>query len=269
MKGEGLSLLKTGRGRTGLIALLLALAGNASAQVPPPPGASPQAPPEIRAQVRARQHATLAAEMAGKIIDLPFRDGETFRKGERLVGFDCAAQRARQDQAAAAAQAATRKREVSGKLNQLNSISQLEVATAESTEAQAKAELALMSVMAQRCTIAAPYDGRVAGVEVQRYAFAAEGAPLLAIYETGAFDVEMIVPSSWLSWLKPGLAFHLRVEETGGTHEAEITRLSGQVDPVSQSVRIYGRIKGPTDTLRPGMSGSVVLSPPTGAGRAP
>lgn len=257
-----------GHGQTALVLLLLALAGEASAQVPPPGAASP-APQEVRAQVRARQHATLAAEMAGKIIDLPFRDGETFRKGDRLVGFDCAAQRARQDQAAAAAQAATRKREVSGKLNQLNSISQLEVATAESAEAQAKAELALMTVMAQRCTITAPYDGRVAGVEVQRYAFAAEGAPLLAIYEAGAFDVEMIVPSSWLSWLKPGLAFHLRVEETGSTHEAEITRLSGQVDPVSQSVRVYGRIKGPTDTLRPGMSGSVALSPATGAGRAP
>ena len=182
------------------------------------------------------------------------------------MGFDCAAQRARQDQAAAGAQAATAKREVSGKLSQLNSISQLEVATAASGEAQARAELALASVLVQRCVITAPYDGRVAGVEVQRYAFATEGAPLIAIYEAGQFDIEMIVPSGWLSWLKPGHSFRLRVEETGSDHEAEITRLSGAVDPVSQSVRVYGRIKGTTENLRPGMSGSVALIPP---GKAP
>lgn len=235
------------------------------AQVPPPAGAVLPAGLETRVQIRARQHATLSAEMAGKIMELPFRDGETFRKGDRLIAFDCAAQRARQDQAAAAAQAASRKREVSGKLNQLNSISQLELATAESAEAQAKAELALMGVMVQRCAIAAPYDGRVSDVQVQRYAFAAEGAPLISIYDSSQYDIEMIVPSSWLTWLKPGLSFSLRVEETGSDHEAEITRLSGAVDPVSQSVRAYGRIKGSSDRLRPGMSGSASLT----AGKAP
>lgn len=270
MTGGSLSFWKAGAHRAGQVLLLCALTGPAGAQTPPPPGAAALATvPEIRAQVRARQHATLSAEMAGKIVDLPFRDGESFRKGDRLVVFDCAAQRARQDQAAAAAQSATRKREVSGKLNQLNSISQLEVATAQSAEAQARAELALTNVMVQRCAITAPYDGRVAGVEVQRHAFAAEGSPLIAVYEAGAFDVEMIAPSAWLSWLKPGLTFRLRVEETGGMHEAEVTRLSGQVDPVSQSVRVYGRIKGPTDALRPGMSGSVVLSPPAGPDKTP
>ncbi|WP_188595176.1 efflux RND transporter periplasmic adaptor subunit [Niveispirillum cyanobacteriorum] len=235
------------------------------APVPPPPGAILSAGTEIRVQIRARQHAILSAEMAGKIVELPFRDGETFRKGDRLVTFDCAAQRARQDQAAAAAQAASRKREVSAKLNQLNSISQLELAVAESAEAQAKAELALTGVMVQRCSITAPYDGRVSEVQVQRYAFAAEGAPLIGIYDSSQYDIEMIVPSAWLAWLKPGLSFPLRVDETGSDHQAEITRLSGAVDPVSQSVRVYGRIKGSIEQLRPGMSGSASLA----VGKAP
>jgi RND family efflux transporter MFP subunit len=259
-----LSLFRTGTIGAGLCALLTLSGLPAVGQPSPPPplaGASASAAPEIRAQIRARHHTTLSAEMAGKIVELPFRDGESFKKGDRLVGFDCAAQRARQDQAAAAAQAASRKREVSGKLNQLNSISQLEVATAESAETQAKAELSLAGVMVQRCTINAPYDGRVSDVQVQRYAFAAEGAPLLSIYDNSQYEIEMIVPSSWLSWLKPGISFRLRIDETGREHQAEITRLSGAIDPVSQSIRIYGRIKGPTDMLRPGMSGFAALAP--------
>lgn len=253
-----------------LAGVLATVAGTAWAQTPPPaPGLeSLSASAEIRAQVRPRHHAVLSAEMGGKIVELPFRDGEAFRRGDRLIVFDCAAQRARRDQAAAAAQAAARRREVSGKLEQLNSISMLELATAESAEAEAKAELALADVMVRRCVIAAPYDGRMAGVEVQRYAFAAEGAPLIAIYDVGAFDVEMIVPSAWFAWLKPGHAFRLKVDETGGTYEAEVTRLSGQVDPVSQSVRVYGSIKGDVRALRPGMSGSVALRPP-GTGGTP
>ncbi|MFV3074367.1 efflux RND transporter periplasmic adaptor subunit [Niveispirillum fermenti] len=262
---SGLSILI--RVFTGALAMA---AGPVLAQTSPPaPGLeSLSTPAEIRAQVRPRHHAVLSAEMGGKILELPFRDGEAFRRGDRLIVFDCAAQRARRDQAAAAAQAAARRREVSGKLDQLNSISMLELATAESAEAEAKAELALADVMVRRCVIAAPYDGRMAGVEAQRYAFAAEGAPLVAIYDAGAFDVEMIVPSAWIAWLKPGHAFRLKVDETGGVHEAEVTRLSGQVDPVSQSVRVYGRIKGDVMALRPGMSGSVALRPP-GAGGTP
>jgi RND family efflux transporter MFP subunit len=267
LKGTMLPILFSAR--PALLALCLLITPAVLAQTPPPLTVAPAS--DIRVQIRARQHTVLAAEMAGKIIELPLREGERFKKGDRLAAFDCDAARARQSHAAAAAQAARRKAEVAGKLDKLSSISMLDVAEAESALTMAMAEQEITDVMVRRCVITAPFDGRVSEVKAQRYAYMPEGGELLAIYDASQFELEMIVPSTWLAWIKPGLGFDLRVDETGRDHAAEITRIAGAVDPVSQSVRVFGRIKGPTDNLLPGMSGSAHIAPSaataTGGGR--
>jgi multidrug efflux pump subunit AcrA (membrane-fusion protein) len=78
-------------------------------------------------------------------------------------------------------------------------------------------------------------------------------------------ELEMIVPSMWLSWLKPGSPLKVAIDETGKTYPATLSRLSGKVDAVSRSVKVYGRIDTQSDTLLPGMSGHAIFSPPAGA----
>jgi membrane fusion protein (multidrug efflux system) len=41
-----------------------------------------------------------------------------------------------------------------------------------------------------------------------------------------------------------------------------ITRLSGRVDPVSQSIRVFGEITDPSADLIAGMSGRATIAPP-------
>jgi hypothetical protein len=76
------------------------------------------------------------------------------------------------------------------------------------------------------------------------------------------FEVELLVPSRWLSWLKPGVAFTVHIEETDKSYPARVTRLGGRVDPVSQSNKVIGEITGPVIGLMAGMSGQVTMNPP-------
>ncbi len=49
-----------------------------------------QATDQVRALVKARHQAMLSSEIAGRIVHLDIHRGETFKKGERLVEFECA-----------------------------------------------------------------------------------------------------------------------------------------------------------------------------------
>ena len=71
----------------------------------------------------------------------------------------------------------------------------------------------------------------------------------------------MLAPSRFLSWLQPGTAFVLRIDELGRDFPAAVTRIGPRIDPVSQSVKIFGQIQGEFADLVPGMSGIARLTP--------
>ncbi|WP_168220497.1 efflux RND transporter periplasmic adaptor subunit [Azospirillum thermophilum] len=245
---------------------LLALAAPCLAQtVPPDAGAPPVVEREIRAQVTARTTTVLASGMAGRIVELAVQDGETFRKGEVLVRFDCAVQESQLARANAVLEKARRLLEVNEKLRQLGSISAKEISVGHAEVAEAGAEVGMMKAMVSRCTVAAPFSGRVAGVSVRQYQFIGEGQPLLDILDDKELELEAIVPSRWLAWLKVGTRFQVVVDENGRSYEGEVSRLSGRVDPVSQSIKLYARIRNPDDRLLAGMSGRAIITPPAGS----
>ena len=70
------------------------------------------------------------------------------------------------------------------------------------------------------------------------------------------------MPSAWLRWLKTGFAFSVAVDETGKTYPATVVRTGARVDPVSQSIKVIGRITENAPELIPGMSGPVDFERP-------
>lgn len=218
----------------------------------------------IRAQLVPVRATVLSGEIAGRIADLEVREGDRFDKGQKLVGFDCTLHRARLAKAEAQALEARKSQEVAARLDKLGSVSTLEVDVAAARLAAAQAEVSLTRAVVERCTIAAPFAGRVAERKVSRHQSVAEGQELLDILDDSALEVEMIVPSRWLAWLAEGLPFTVTVEETGATHPAVLIRLGARIDPVSQSVKVFGRIdpaSGEAPRLMAGMSGTARLEP--------
>jgi len=92
--------------------------------------------------------------------------------------------------------------------------------------------------------------------------FLQAGQPVLDILDDSTLEVEFIVSSRWLAWLKPGQGFTIQIDETGKSYPAKVTRLGAKVDAVSQSVKVIGEITGGFPELMAGMSGKVLLAPP-------
>jgi membrane fusion protein, multidrug efflux system len=228
-------------------------------------GQDPKAPApvrEIRAQLVAVDTAVISAELAGKIEQLPFKDGDRFKAGDVLAAFDCSLHRARLAKAEAALDRATKKARTSQRLGEMKSVGALEVDLAAAEQAEAAAEVRFGRATVERCSIKAPYDGRVVASPAKRFQYIGEGQPLLEIVGEGAFEIELLLPSRWLSFVKPGFRFDAEIDETGKPYPVEVTRISGRVDPVSQSVRVYAAPAGKFPELLPGMSGRARIAPP-------
>nr|WP_113866583.1 efflux RND transporter periplasmic adaptor subunit [Brenneria salicis]NMN92699.1 RND family efflux transporter MFP subunit [Brenneria salicis ATCC 15712 = DSM 30166]RBP62463.1 RND family efflux transporter MFP subunit [Brenneria salicis ATCC 15712 = DSM 30166]RLM30608.1 efflux transporter periplasmic adaptor subunit [Brenneria salicis ATCC 15712 = DSM 30166] len=223
---------------------------------------------DIRVQLSAQRYTVLSSEIAAKITDITVKEGEHFKQGDTLLTFDCAVLKEKLNYSAAAENAAHKKLTIANRLDKLNSISLSDVDQARSAVVMAQAESGVNRAMLQRCAIKAPFSGRVTETRVKRWESVAEGKELLAIYDDSAFELEMIVPSRWLVWLKQGNAFQVTLDETGLSYAAQISRISSAVDPVSQSVKVFGRITQSTAGLLPGMSGVAQIAPPA-AGDAP
>lgn len=251
--------------RGGILGAALILAATmATAQ----PGPAPRAlPPDsgIGVQVVARLDAVIGAPMAGRLNEFPLRDGDRFQSGQVIARFFCAQVAGVVARSKATLSKKQRQLDISAKLRQLGTNNAAEYQLAVSEVGEAQADLVIAEANAESCVVHAPFAGRVGTVMARNFEWVAAGAPLLELVSEQELELELILPSRWLAWLREGTVFTAHIQETGKSYQAAIIRLSGKVDSVSQSVKAYGRISGAVPGLLPGMSGQAELSPPANA----
>jgi membrane fusion protein, multidrug efflux system len=246
------------------LSLVAIAAGAARAQSagPDPMRGDPDIIPELRVQVTPRDYTTLSSETAARIDKINTRVGEHFKKGDVLVVFDCVIQQAQLARARAVLTQAEKTLAVDHRLVQLKSMGELELAVAAAEVAKAKADLAGADALVSKCSIAAPFTGVTVDQKAREFQYTTPGQALLDVLDDRSLELELIVPSRGLGWLKPGYPFEVHVEETDKNYPAKVTRLGGRVDPVSQSIKVFGEITGPAPDLIAGMSGRANIPPP-------
>lgn len=225
---------------------------------PPGEGKSPSASQDerrIRTQLISPDAVVISSELGGKIAQLNLREGDAFKRGDKLVGLDCSLYEAQFKKAQAASDSARKLQQVTARMASLNATGELELEQSAAKAREAEAELNYMKTSMGKCQLEAPFDGRVARRMVAPHQFVAAGTPLLDIQSSSGLELQLIVPSHWLSWLKVGSNFAVSLEENAKTYPAQITRLGARIDPVSQTIAITARILKDNQELLPGMSG--------------
>lgn len=259
------------------------LAGPATVQAPatlaerpaPRPAATPDRPPAVamgaamvaipdpasrqqvvRGVVRAVGEATLSSRLAARISRLPLGEGEAFRQGEVLVEFDCERPRAEARAASAAVEAQRKTVETNEELDKFNAIGKNDLLVSRAQLDRVRAESEALQSQVRECAVLAPFDGRVMARMARAHESVQMGQPLLKVADTSDLELELIVPSPWLSWLKPGTPFQFRVDETGRVLQAQLSRVGAAVDPISRTVRVMARFAKQDAVVLPGMSGT-------------
>lgn len=216
---------------------------------------------DIRVLVVPQQEAKLASQLNERIVQLPLKNGERFKKGDLLVAFDCAVRKAEMQRDQAELKAAKATLASNQKLRKLGSGTQLELDTAKAKVEKHQAQVNRARALVRQCQIRAPFSGRVHETLVNRYESVRTGEPLLEILDDAHLHLELFVPSNWLKHLVPGQSFEVHIAETDQYYLARISSIGARVDPVSRSVAIRGKLQKQHPELLAGMSGRAYLQP--------
>lgn len=209
--------------------------------------------------IRSSDQATFSSETIASVDSIPVKEGSQFHKNEVLLKLDCRLQTAELDKALAQ-QTSARMAQVSAKkLKSYGSISEFEYIKASSEAKIADAEVDKLHAVVEKCVIRAPFNGSVAELMVHEHETVKPGDPLLKIVSTDNLEFEMQVPSCWLTWLKTGTDFNVRINENDSLISAKITKINPQIEPVSRTVKIIATITPANPALLPGMSGEAIF----------
>lgn len=216
----------------------------------------------VRGLVRAMHDAWISTELSAQIVKILRREGEAFKRNEVLLVFDCDKYETEYRAARAEQEFNRVALDNSMALDRRGAIGRFEVTQNRAKHDKAKAQAETLAVRVRQCTIDAPFDGRVAEMKARAFELSTPNQPLMRLVNTDDLEIELIVPSTWLTWLRPGFGFSLRIDETGGQHTATVQRIAAAVDSVSQTVKVVATLVNRTPDILPGMSLTADLKKP-------
>ena len=214
---------------------------------------------ESRALVVASQEAVLSSAIAARIKNIAVKEMQRFKKGDLLIQFDCSLYEAQKDVVSANANGALIKLKSDEQMLQMRSIGKYELELSISEYEKAKSELRIAELNVERCQIKAPFDGAVEEVVVNTFETIQPQVELMKIIQTDILELEMVVSSEWISWLKIGHPIKVYIDEIQKEFNASVSGIGANVDPVSQTIQLKGTITNASPALLPGMSGRVVF----------
>jgi RND family efflux transporter MFP subunit len=91
----------------------------------------------------------------------------------------------------------------------------------------------------EKFTVRAPFEGVVVGAQVQPGSMVRAGQPVGTLVGTGTYEVKSAVHARHLPLLKSGNAVALRDETGAVVASGEVSRISGNVDPTTQSASLF------------------------------
>ncbi|MEO0328862.1 MAG: efflux RND transporter periplasmic adaptor subunit [Pseudomonadota bacterium] len=209
-----------------------------------------------RGVVQPKARNTVAVDLAARVTTIPFRNGENFQKGDILIAFDCRRQKLQHKAALAnkSAEEALLKQAKTLKSHNAGGQTAVKVSAAKAESTLAEAEM--IALQLEQCEVKAPFSGRIIERLVEPFDLPQPNEPLLKIVDDGILEIELLVPSKWLHWLKAGVAFEFLVEDARASYRSEVTQVAAIVDPISQTIKINAVFLEPPENVLSGMSGT-------------
>lgn len=210
---------------------------------------------EVETVLVPKKLTVISSSRDGKISKIHVDNGDRFSRGDVLLEYDCRDVAAERKIAKIEKDFTEDKLVGTERLYELDIISELEKRGIETEDKQAQARASLYEARMDNCVITAPFDGHVTNRLANAGEYTRTDRVLIEVASADPLEAEFLLPSKWLRWINKGAPVKIRVNETGHIYKAFISRIYGEVDPISQSIQMVASLKSYEDPLLPGMSG--------------
>jgi membrane fusion protein (multidrug efflux system) len=199
-------------------------------------------------------------ELAGRIVQINFTEGQKVKKGQLLVQLDATVPRAELVQMQAALSLAKANYERAQELHKRSAGTERALDEARWKLRNDEAAVKLSEARLEKYALLAPFDGVIGLRKVSIGDFVNAGADLVNLEQIDPLKVDFRVPEVFLASLKVGQRIAVTVDAMPGREFAgEVYAIDPLVDASGRAVVIRARIANPEDTLRPGLFARVAL----------
>jgi membrane fusion protein, multidrug efflux system len=202
----------------------------------------------------AADSVVIRPEIAGRVVDLHFKEGQLVQKGAKLVTLDPAEYRAALAATTADARTETQRYERAKELLEKNFISKEALDVAKGNMDRALAKQQQDEVLLSKTTISAPFTGVVGLRQISPGAYVKAGDDIVRLENLSFVKLDFRVPEMYLSQIKPGQDLSIRVDAyPDDAFRGKIYALEPAVDEKTRTVVVRAQIPNVQNKLRPGM----------------
>jgi membrane fusion protein (multidrug efflux system) len=202
----------------------------------------------------ASEAVVLRPEIAGRIIELNFQEGQAVQKGAKLVTFDPSEYQAQVAGSSAEARTETQRYERAKEMLEQKFISQEALDVARGNMDGANARKRQDEVQLSKSMISAPFSGIVGLRLVSPGAYIKAGEDIARLENISSLKLDFRVPEVYLSKIRPKQDLSIRVDAyPSDVFPGRIYALEPSVDEKTRTVVVRAEIPNQHAKLRPGM----------------
>ena len=248
----------------------------ASSAQPPPgaPRAAPGAPVEVAVvesvpfarglnaigSLLSDESTMVSAEVAGRVAEIRFSEGQPVKKGAVLVVLDDAVAQAELSQARANLALAQSRFDRSSRLKNAGFVSAEAREDASNALKLQQASVELAQAKLDKTRVVAPFDGVIGLRSVSVGEFVTPGQHIAPLEAVSTLKVDFRLPERNVADVKVGQTLELNVDAMpGSVFEGVVYAISPLVEAGGRSVLVRARVDNAAGRLRPGMFTRVQL----------
>lgn len=210
--------------------------------------------------LRADESVTLRPEIAGRIVEIRFSEGQKVQKGQVLIRLDDSIARAELAQARANHTLAKSKFDRAIELQQKGFISKQARDEADNVMRVQEAAMDLAQARLDKSTLRAPFSGVIGLRDVSVGNYVQEGAEIVSIQAIDPLKVDFRIPELYMSDVKQGQSLEISLDAMPDKrYEGKVFAISPLVDEGGRAIVMRAQVNNRGGDLRPGMFARVRL----------
>ncbi len=210
--------------------------------------------------LRSDETVLVRPEVAGRVANIAFREGERVTKGQALIRLDDSVQKADLDRARANLTLSRTKHERAIDLRNKGFLSGQALDESVNNLKVAEADAELMTARVNKMTILAPFSGTIGLRQASVGDYVKEGQDIVNLESIDTLKVDFRLPELALSQLKDGQTLQIVLDAIPDkTYEGKVFAINPLIDANGRSIVIRAQVPNRDGRLRPGMFARVRL----------
>lgn len=209
----------------------------------------------------ANESVVIRPEIAGRITDVHFSEGQKVNKSDELITIDATELRAQVAESASAVKLNQLSFDRAKELSERKLMSRQEYDQAQANLSESRARQNLNEARLSKTILSAPFDGVLGLRKISPGDYVQPGEDIVNLDDIGSLKLDFRIPEIYLPRIKTGQPVEVHVDAfPDAAFMGEVYAIEPGIDVVTRSILLRARVPNEDSKLRPGMFARLTLT---------